>query len=96
MDKSISPVFMSPANPVVARRKIKDRVSNSKDPDQATILAISDQEANAAAESLGYGNGPQEGGKSEEPGVQGLWPDLNKFGIDQSRIDLISTRKVLG
>ena len=52
MDKPITTVFVCPANPVVTGVKIEDWVSEGKEPDQATILAVSNKESDAAAKAL--------------------------------------------
>ena len=52
MDESPTAVFMRPTNPGIAGRKVEDRVSYSKKPDEAPILTISNKESKAAAKAL--------------------------------------------
>ena len=52
MDKSITTVFVSPTDPIVPRRKIEDRVSQSKEANQTAILSVSNKETESTSETL--------------------------------------------
>jgi hypothetical protein len=56
VDESVAPVLMGPANPVVAGGQVENGISQSKETDQTTVVAISDKESESAAEALGNGN----------------------------------------
>jgi hypothetical protein len=95
VNESVTSIFMSPPNPAIAGREIEDGVAYSKEPDQASILAVSNKESEPAAETLGDGHRPQQARESEEAGFQRFGSDLDKFRIDRCGIDLPAGREMI-